>query len=112
MAAPNNSVAWMVYVQVSCYQPLKLQHFPFDRCAPLGERWALVSWLPAAACMQAPRCQAFKLQSLPCDEQAAAPALGAMWVGRCYPPLKLQHCPLSWAGGPRDQPVCRQRHSC
>ncbi|KAI7836530.1 hypothetical protein COHA_009630 [Chlorella ohadii] len=30
VAAPNNSVAWMVYVQVSCYQPLKLQHFPFD----------------------------------------------------------------------------------
>lgn len=39
VAAPNNSVAWMVYVQVSCYQPLKLQHFPFDRCTFRFARW-------------------------------------------------------------------------
>ncbi len=36
VAAPNNSVAWMVYVQVSCYQPLTLQHFPFDRWVLFG----------------------------------------------------------------------------
>lgn len=39
VASPNNSVAWMVYVQVSCYQPLKLQHFPFDRWAFRLTRW-------------------------------------------------------------------------
>lgn len=33
LTAPNGSVAWQVYVQVSCYQPLKLENFPFDRQA-------------------------------------------------------------------------------
>ena len=44
VAAPNNSVAWMVYVQVSCYQPLKLQHFPFDRSGSAGDN-SFVAWM-------------------------------------------------------------------
>ncbi|PRW32538.1 ligand-gated ion channel [Chlorella sorokiniana] len=46
VAAPNNSVAWMVYVQVSCYQPLKLQHFPFDSFDLVTELTLQNSWGP------------------------------------------------------------------